>query len=71
MGNMGNDNIYRWAEPFVYRKVKSALGLDACVTFLSGAAPISDEVVTFFKGFDINILNIYGLSETTGRRNLL
>lgn len=63
----GADSLwYRLGQSILYGKVKSALGLDRCATFLTGAAPISEEVVRFFAGFDIALHDVYGLSETTG-----
>jgi long-chain-fatty-acid--CoA ligase ACSBG len=54
----------------VYKKVKEALGLDRCVTFFSGAAPISMETLKYFISLDIVILELYGLSETNGPQTM-
>ena len=50
----------------MYKKVREALGLDRCVSFFSGAAPISMDTLKFFLSLDIVILELYGLSETNG-----
>ena len=42
------------------------MGLDRCVTALCGAAPVSQEVVKFFMSLDINLLDCYGMSESSG-----
>jgi long-chain-fatty-acid--CoA ligase ACSBG len=47
-------------------KIKEALGLDQCRYFASGAAPISKEVLEYFSSIGINIMEIYGMSETSG-----
>lgn len=50
----------------VYSKVKEQLGLDRCDIFGSGAAPISENVLSFFWSLDIPIIEGFGMSETTG-----
>jgi long-subunit acyl-CoA synthetase (AMP-forming) len=50
--------------------VKEALGLDRCVKFFSGAAPISMETLKYFISLDIVILELYGLSETNGPQTM-
>ena len=53
-------------EKLVYSKVKAGLGLDECRIAVSGAAPISTEVLDFFAGFGLPIYEVYGQSEDTG-----
>jgi long-chain acyl-CoA synthetase len=50
----------------VHKKVKSALGLDRVRGAISGAAPISKELLEFFAGFRLPIIEVYGQSEGTG-----
>jgi len=50
----------------VYGKVKALLGLDRAHLLGSGAAPISKEVLQFFWGLDLPIIEGFGMSETTG-----
>jgi len=55
---------HRIADRLVYRKVKDRLGGRLRVA-ISGAAPISVEVLEFFHALDLLILEGYGLSECT------
>ncbi|MFC4725393.1 long-chain fatty acid--CoA ligase [Glycocaulis abyssi] len=53
------------ADKLVLSKVKDALGLDKSRMLISGAAPISTEVLRFFAGLDLVIYEGYGQSETS------
>ncbi|XP_055473769.1 long-chain-fatty-acid--CoA ligase ACSBG2-like [Psammomys obesus] len=57
---------YRMAKTLVFTKVRSSLGLENCHSFVSGAAPLSQEVLEFFLSLDIPIGELYGLSECSG-----
>lgn len=50
----------------VYRALKRRLGLDRVRVALSGAAPIAPEVLTFFTGLGVPIVEVYGMTESTG-----
>ncbi|MCJ7726943.1 MAG: AMP-binding protein, partial [Acidimicrobiia bacterium] len=54
------------ADTLVGHKVRTALGLDECQFAVSGAAPISQEVLEFFGGFGLSIMEVYGQSEGSG-----
>lgn len=54
------------AEKIVFNTAKKKLGLDACVLFVSGAAPIATEVLAYFGSLDIHVVEVYGMSENTG-----
>ena len=54
----------------VFKKVREALGLTKCKKVLVGAAPIHRDTVEFFMGFDVSILELYGMSESTGPQTL-
>jgi long-chain acyl-CoA synthetase len=53
-------------QKLVYQKVKAALGLDQARLCASGAAPVAEEVLEFFAGFDLPIYEVYGQSEDNG-----
>lgn len=57
---------YRLAHTLIFSKVQAALGLDRATLFLSGAAPLSQEVLGFFAGLDILIQEVYGQTEDCG-----
>lgn len=54
------------ADRLVLHKVRAALGLDQLKFAGSGAAAIPPEVLKFFLGLGIPILEVWGMSETTG-----
>lgn len=54
------------ANAIVFKKVKQVLGFDRCRVYLSGAAPISPDIVKYFHSLDICLVEIYGMSESTG-----
>jgi long-chain acyl-CoA synthetase len=49
----------------VFSKIRAGLGLDQLRYALSGAAPISRDLLIFFKAIGIEILEVYGMTETT------
>jgi long-chain acyl-CoA synthetase len=53
-------------EKLVYSKVREGLGLSAARICVSGAAPISPEVLEFFAGLGVPIYEVYGQSEGSG-----
>jgi long-chain acyl-CoA synthetase len=57
---------YRLASSLIYSKVKPLMGLSRARLCVSGAAPISREVLDFFAGLDIPIYEVYGQSEDCG-----
>ncbi|HEY2315407.1 MAG TPA: AMP-dependent synthetase/ligase [Streptosporangiaceae bacterium] len=54
------------AEEQVLRPIRSLLGLGDAEIVVSGAAPLPTEVGEFFGGLGVRILDVYGMSETTG-----
>ena len=59
--------IAYWTAYFsVFWKLKERLGFDRVRLGISGAAPISHEILKFFQSIGIPIREGYGLTETTG-----
>lgn len=50
----------------VFRALRNYIGLREARVALTGAAPISRRIVTFFRTIGVPLLEIYGLTETTG-----
>lgn len=48
------------------KKVKCDIGFSNCKYIMTGAAPLSAEMKQFFLSLDIQLLELYGLSETVG-----
>ncbi len=53
------------ADRLVFSKIRETLGFDKLLICISGSAPISSEILRFFYGIGIEILEGYGLTETT------
>jgi long-chain acyl-CoA synthetase len=54
------------AEETVLRPIRSLLGLGEAELVMSAAAPLPPEVGTFFAGLGLRIMDVYGMTETTG-----
>jgi len=54
----------------VFRKLKERMGFEKMRVAISGAAPISTEVLRFFQSIGINLIEGYGQTEGTGVSNL-
>ncbi|MDD4091447.1 MAG: AMP-binding protein [Smithellaceae bacterium] len=57
---------YHLAYFMVFWKLKERLGFDRVRVGVSGAAPISHEILKFFQSIGIPIREGYGMTETTG-----
>ena len=66
MQNKGHPFGYSLAHFLVLGKVKKALGLDWAKILIVGAAPIKASTYEYFASLDLPIINIYGMSESTG-----
>ena len=51
-------------DKLVYAKLRGALG-GACAHAVSGGAPLGDRLGHFYRGIGVNVLEGYGLTETT------
>jgi len=58
--------LYRCAHYAVFRKLKKRLGFDRLHVAISGAAPISHDVLLFFQSIGVNLIEGYGQTEGTG-----
>ncbi|XP_056889522.1 long-chain-fatty-acid--CoA ligase ACSBG2-like isoform X6 [Takifugu flavidus] len=67
---MNGHNVVPWgytlANNLVLKKVHAALGLDRCRISATGAAPISKETLNYFMSLNIPIMEMYGMSESSG-----
>ncbi len=57
---------YKLADKLLFSKLKPAIGLGRARLLVSGAAPISKEILDFFGSLDVVIQEVYGQSEDTG-----
>ncbi|WP_051342731.1 AMP-dependent synthetase/ligase [Pseudonocardia spinosispora] len=60
-----NRMLYPVMKRLVYGKIRHALGLDRVVLAVSGAAVLSPDVMAFFAGIGITIIEVYGMTETS------
>jgi long-chain acyl-CoA synthetase len=54
------------ADQAVLQPIRSLLGLGEATLVSSAAAPLPPDVGTFFAGLGLKILDVYGMTETTG-----
>ena len=62
--------LFGLANYLILSKVKKALGLDQCLGFFFGAAPLKKSSIEFFGSLDMILFNVYGMSETTGAHTI-
>ena len=68
-GNTTPDDLageFRRADKAVLRPIRSLLGLGEATMVSSAAAPLTPDVAAFFAGLGMKILEMYGMTETTG-----
>ena len=58
--------LYKFAWFAVFRKLKERLGFEKIRVAISGAAPISKDVLHFFQSIGMNLIEGYGQTEGTG-----
>ncbi|KAG9328233.1 hypothetical protein JZ751_015750 [Albula glossodonta] len=58
------------ANNLVFKKVRSALGLDRCKACYTGAAPITKDTLEYFMSLSIPLYELYGMSESTGPHSI-
>jgi len=64
--SLGLRLLHGLGDLFLYRALKLELGLLRARVILSGAAPISPEVLRYFHSVGIPVLEGYGMTEQTG-----
>jgi len=57
---------WKMADLLVFRTVRSALGFDRCRLCMTAAAPIMKDTLDFFMSLNLPLMEIYGMSETSG-----
>jgi len=57
---------FRRADESVLQPIRALLGLGQAEVVSSGAAPLPPDVGEFFAGLGMKILDVYGMTETTG-----
>lgn len=58
--------IYTVCYWLVFRALLNFIGLRRASVALTGAAPISPEVIRYFRQLGVPLIEVYGLTETTG-----
>ena len=56
---------HRLLDRLVLSKLRHELGMDACRLAVTGSAPLSTEVLGFVHALGVNLVEGYGLTETT------
>jgi long-chain acyl-CoA synthetase len=64
--NGGESPAYRIARTLVFKPVLEKLGLDALELVVSGGAPLPPETMALWQMWGVNVLEIYGQTETAG-----
>ncbi|XP_069061705.1 long-chain-fatty-acid--CoA ligase ACSBG2-like [Pleurodeles waltl] len=65
--NFMNGNGRQWlADKLILKNIQTGLGLDRCTHCHSGAAPIMKETLEYFMGLNLQLMQLYGMSETFG-----
>jgi long-chain-fatty-acid--CoA ligase ACSBG len=63
--------MYSVANALILSKIKYAIGLDQAFLFSFGAAPMKKSTILYFASLDIPLMNMYGMSETTGAATMM
>lgn len=53
-------------ERVIYSKIRHGLGMDALEVAITAAAPISPDLIYFFRGIGVPLFELYGMTESTG-----
>lgn len=66
MPNFWVNSVYQIGAKNLFGALKEKMGLDKARICVSGAAPISKDILNFFCSLDIPIYEVYGQSENAG-----
>lgn len=69
MGRMPNiwiNSQYQMLAKKVFKRIRDKIGFSRARICISGAAPISKDIISFFCSLDIPIYEVYGQSESSG-----
>ena len=58
------------ANAIAFKSVKKKVGLDRMKVCVTGAAPIGPQTMNFFGSLGIHIMEVYGMSESSGPHTL-
>ena len=58
--------MFKYANTYILSKIKSNIGLDKTEVCYFGAAPLKRQTIEYFWSLNILLINLYGMSETTG-----
>lgn len=58
--------LYKLFQRTIYKKMRSAIGLNNCKYQMTGGAPTLPDTIEYFYSLDIPIINGYGMSEAGG-----
>jgi long-chain acyl-CoA synthetase len=53
-------------ERVIFTKIRHGLGMDGLEIAITAAAPISPDLIYFFRGIGVPLFELYGMSESTG-----
>ena len=67
-GTATQEQLDTWAflDAVAFSTVRQLVGLDAVVAAITGAAPISREILEWFNAIGVPLSEIYGMSESSG-----
>ena len=67
-GTATEDEIATWnfLDDVAFSTIRQMLGLDELKLAVTGAAPISPELLSWFRAIGINLCEVYGMSESSG-----
>jgi long-chain acyl-CoA synthetase len=57
--------LYAIGYPLIFRAIRERVGLRHCRWAGTGAAPIAPEVIQFFHGIGVDMLELYGMTENS------